>query len=470
MQNTTSILADFVTNIELQDIPEMAIEEAKKILLDSLECALAGLSSEKGRISLSLASRYEGRSEATIIGSKIRSPAPLAAFVNGELINALDFDALLQPFGHISPYVLSSILSLGELTKASGEDFLVALVVAHEIAQRVGLGLVKSERFLKILDENRVEIQLPINGYGITIFGAIAGAGKLYGLSMEQLEHAMGIGSSLCPIPTLIKFVNTVPGSMSKFSPTGWIAQAAVTAVFLSASGYIGDRNVFDGDFAFWKSFGADGWRPEYVTQGLGHYWYMAEGLVSYKRYPCCGAMHPGIDILRSIIKKYAIKPKDIRKLNVVMNTLAELPLWKNRKITSHIDAQFSVPYVFSVACHQIDIGYKWQAPHTYTDPNILRLMERINVVTPASPDYEKKDCMVELIVWDREKKKEIKYTEKDVYPISFEMKHEEILEKFRLNAQSILTQEKIQKVIKYVLSLEEMEELSPLMDALMPS
>jgi len=55
--------------------------------------------------------------------------------------------------------------------------------------------------------------------------------------------------------------------------------------------------------------------------------------MVSYKRYPCCGAMHGIIDILDAIIKKFSIKPEDIKELNVSFNLLAELSLWKNREI-----------------------------------------------------------------------------------------------------------------------------------------
>jgi len=122
MENTTSILADFITKIRFQDIPKKAVEEAKRLLLDSLGCALAGLDTEKGRIALLYAKRFDAKSETTVIGSNQKMSFPMAAFVNGELFNALDFDPLFSPLGHVIPYVLSAILALSFPTFAGASQ------------------------------------------------------------------------------------------------------------------------------------------------------------------------------------------------------------------------------------------------------------------------------------------------------------------------------------------------------------
>ncbi len=469
MKNTTSILADFITKIRFQDIPKKAVEEAKRLLLDSIGCAMAGLNTEKGKIALLYAKRFDAKPEATIIGSNEKVSSPMAAFVNGELFNALDFDPLFSPLGHVTPYVLSAVLSLSELKKVSGKVLITAIVLSHEIAQRVASGLVIPNKFAKSTTRKGIIIQLPVHGYGVNIFGGIGGAAKILGLSKSEIEHAMGIGGYWCPVPTLMQFVEAVPSSMTKFSPAGWLSQTAVTATFLSEMGYTGDKNVFDSEYGFWKSFAADGWRPEYVINGLGDFWYLADNMVSYKRYPCCGAMHGSIDILNAMIKKKSIKPEDIKELNVNLNLLAELSLWKNREINTHIEAQFSAAYVFSVVCHQIEVGHKWQLPETYTNVSILELMKRISIATPASPDYENRNCMVEIIVEDKETKKELRYTERDVLPVSFEMSEEELFEKFKHNAEGGLSSSVTDRIIKTILTLDQLEDVSDLMDLFVP-
>ena len=59
---------------------------------------------------------------------------------NGELMNALDWNALLPP-SHVPPYVIPAALALAETNRRSGKDLLVALALALEISGRVGTSL-----------------------------------------------------------------------------------------------------------------------------------------------------------------------------------------------------------------------------------------------------------------------------------------------------------------------------------------
>ena len=51
--------------------------------------------------------------QATILGTREKVSTVGAGFANGELMNALDFDAILPP-GHVSPYVLPGALAVQE--------------------------------------------------------------------------------------------------------------------------------------------------------------------------------------------------------------------------------------------------------------------------------------------------------------------------------------------------------------------
>jgi len=463
MTNTTSILAKFVNEIRFEDIPEGIVQETKRLLLDSMGCALGGLHTKKGEIALSFGVKIGPSTDATIIGARQKAPASIAAFVNGELFGALDYDALCAPSGHITPYVLSAPLAVAEMKNVRGKDLIVAIVIAHEIAQRLSAGLAVPERLSRKTTKQGISIQLPIHGYGVNLFGGVAGVSKILGLDPEMIEHAFGIGGYMCPVPALMQFAETVPSSMSKFSPSGWISQAEVTAALLAQMGYTGDRNVFDGEFAFWQSFAADGWHPSEVVRGLGKRWFFSDA-VGYKRYPCCGAMHGALDIFCEIIKRFHIKPEEIKELNVALNLLAELSLWKNRNVVNHIDAQFSTAYVFSTAAHRIEIGHKWQAEETYNSPEIKDFMKKVNVFTPASSDYDGKRAVVEVIAQDKTMDIEKRYTEGDVWPVRHVMDDEELCEKFRFNAEKILSPQQIESTLTTILSLEKMDDVARLM------
>ncbi len=464
MNNTAATLAKFVAEIRFEDIPKELVREAKWLLLDSLGCAMAGVYTAKGSIALQFARRCGASAEATAIGATERTSAALASFVNGELFNAMDYDALCAPSGHITPYVLAAPLALAESRAASGKDLIAAVIISHEVAQRISAGLVVAAPLSRKTAGNGISLQLPVQGYGMNIFGGIAGAAKSAGLKAEKIEQAFGIGGSLCPLPTLMQFAENVPSSMSKFAPSGWISQAEVTAVLLAEMGYTGFPNVFDGEFAFWKSFAAEGWHPEVVLRDLGAKWFLS-GAVGYKKYPCCGAYHGSLDIFCAIIDKFGIDPQDIKELNIVVNLLGELSLWKNRIIENQIDAQFSAAYVFAAAAHRIEIGRQWQQKETYESPKIIEFMKRINVFTPASDHYGEKRSIVEIIAQNESTKREVRYTERDVGAISGIMDDRAIYEKFERNAAPMLSRPEIEIALETILSLDQSQHVSQVMD-----
>src|SRR5215207_8639177 len=100
-QSVTETLANFSAGLQYDDLPVEVTHETKRLLLDTVACGLGGLELDKGRMALGLARQAGGRPEATIIGTRDKAPAAMAAFVNGELMNGLDWCAL-QPPAHVA--------------------------------------------------------------------------------------------------------------------------------------------------------------------------------------------------------------------------------------------------------------------------------------------------------------------------------------------------------------------------------
>jgi 2-methylcitrate dehydratase PrpD len=170
MGTTSSVLAEFVNRTRFEDLPENVVWEVKRILLDSLGCALAGLRTVKGKTVFSLGFKG-GSPEATIVGVEQKVPASAAAFINGELLNALDYDVLCAPTGHVTPYLLSAPLAVAEWKQVSGKELILAVAISHEVAQRVCSGLIIPDRLsIKTTDEG-LPVQLPIHG---TVFTSSA--------------------------------------------------------------------------------------------------------------------------------------------------------------------------------------------------------------------------------------------------------------------------------------------------------
>jgi hypothetical protein len=153
-------LADFTTEVDYRRLPEEVVVECKRILLDSLGCALGAVDQHKGKIGIEfgrLAGGADG--DATIIGTADRTSIFGAAFANGELINALDFDAVLPP-GHVTPYVLPQTMAVAESQQRSGRDVIAAIALSHEMSFR----FYKSVDYLR--DRTDTEMNLsPVLGY-----------------------------------------------------------------------------------------------------------------------------------------------------------------------------------------------------------------------------------------------------------------------------------------------------------------
>jgi len=137
MIGVTVKLAQSVSTIEFEALPPSTVRKVKEILLDSIGCALGGYVTERAKTAIKLGEALGIKPEATVIGHKKLSYLA-ASFVNGELINCLDFDVVGPLLGHVVPMVIPPTLAIGEKIEASGKDFITALAIGIEVGNRVG--------------------------------------------------------------------------------------------------------------------------------------------------------------------------------------------------------------------------------------------------------------------------------------------------------------------------------------------
>lgn len=454
----TREIACFAKETQYKDLPSPVVKETKRLLLDTIGCAIGGIGTQKGELAIRIARSLGGPAEASLLGTRDKVSVASSAFATGELMNALDSEALLSPPEHATPYVLAALLSIGEMKKVSGRECILATAVAHELATRMGSSLILENSSSVELPDKGVRMSLPIPGFGLCAFGGVASAGRLWGLSAEKIAHAMGIVGYSVPVPMITKFATTVPASMPKYLSAGVLSQGEVLAVISADMGCTGDTEVLEGDYGFWRAFGCDGWRPERITEGLGESWHFPERIF-YKSFPCCGAMQNTLAHFCNIVREQDLRPEDIQELTVKLNLLAELPVWRTTHIENHIDAQFSVPFVFSVAAHRIDVGPSWQAPETLRDQRISEFMKKVRVITELDPDAQAKPD-VEVVVGTGANRKA--YSKRG-FALVHQMTDGELIEKFRGNTRSILDKGQVQKAVEAIQTLEELDDISEL-------
>ncbi len=465
MNGTMQQLVDFIVGISYEDMPAAVQCESKRVLLDSIGVAIAGLATDKGKYSVELSRRLGGPPESTILGIGDRLSCVNAGFANGELINALDMDATLMP-GHVTPYVLPAPLALAESVRASGKELLVAIVLAHEIAARVGRALTAASYMTELLGREEAPFA-PMYNFNVSIFGGAAGAGKILRLNQEKMAQALGIVSYSAPVPASLKWARVMPAFMLKYAPSGWMAQAEINSVLLAQMGYTGDTSVLDGEYGFWKFMPNAQWDPGRLTGRLGERWSFLA--THYKPYPCCRVMHSGLDGFTKIIDENNLYPEDIEQVRVFLDPTTALPLWQNREIGNQVDAQFSVPYVFAAAAHRIRLGPDWQDSETIKNPKVLEFMKKVSV--GSHPEFNKtfkesprtELSLVEVVAKGQTFRQETMFAKGTHSPEAFRLTDEELAEKFRNNASRMLPGDKIEKAVESIFELERIEDVNEL-------
>jgi 2-methylcitrate dehydratase len=454
MKAITEDLLQFAVGITYDDLPDKVVHESKRSLLDALGCAVAGIATDKGKISASVAKRLGGTAESTIIGLGDKVSCSNASMANGELINALDWDAI----SHVHPFAIPPALAMAESMRSSGRNLILSTAIAQEITKRFTLAL------MTMVDKLTESATTPdvFGNSNEAIFGATAGAAKVLGLDHDQMAHALGIAAYMCPLPVCKDWEETVPKSMIKYVPVGWICQAAVTAALFAQEGFTGNPRVFDGEYGFARFYSAGKWNADVIVNDLGQQWRFLE--MAYKSYPCCRFFHGQLDAFIALIDENNLSPESIERVDSYA-----LPFVANKapyEVETQIDVQFSLPFVFSAAAHRVTVGADWQDHAVIGNPSIRAFMKKVFMhIDPEAVETKKKD----LKSWPAtvEVKANGKtYTKKTMYPrgtnfTPFEATDEELIAKFRYNASRMLTPGKIDPAIDRIMSLEKIKDVT---------
>ena len=458
-------LARFATDTRFEDLPADVVDESKRILVDSLGCALAATDHPKGRIGIEYGRLLGGQGQATIIGTNDRVSIVGAAFANGELINALDMDCVLPP-GHVTPYVLPGVMAVGETLASTGMEVIRAIAVAHEMSWRMG----KAMDYLRDMKDGKMSTP-PIFGYSSTVFGATAAIGMLQGQSMDVLANSLGVAGCIPPVQSQMMFFDHAPSTTIKYLMAGALVQAAMTAAHMGLYGHRGDIRILDNaELGFARFIGTRRWEPEKITADLGTRWGFSSEQ-AYKPYPHCRILHAPLDCLIDIVEKNDIQPHEIDGIKVLVEGFVERPVWLTREVREVHDAQFSIAHGMAMGAHRIKPGKEWQDPkHVFSD-SVMGLMNK--VTHEVHPDYVKelsahgsaRPTKVEVQARGKTFIAEKRYPKGSPSPDpTSRMTTEEIVGKFCHNAQGVINAQAMGRVVHDVLALETVADFSGVM------
>lgn len=373
-------MSEFIARTKIKNIPHEVREVAKLHLLDGLATMIAGVKEESSRL---LHRHFFGQgttAEATVLGTPGKFSATHAALINGVQGHVLDYDdaqlASLpsRPMGqqtHPTTPVLAATLALAESRRASGSGLLASYIVGVEAACRLG---------------DAVHPAHYLDGFHPTgtlgIFGATAACAHLMRLRPKSITHALGIAA------TLASGLRANRGTMAKGLNAGRAAENGLLAAKLASIGFTASQNIFDEPMGFFAAMCQN--RFDASLLRFGEPFFFVSPGVAIKLYPCAGVLHPALDAVLAMQRRYLIKAENIEHVRVMLDTDAALPLvYPNPR--DSLQAKFSLHFALAVALVEGTAGLKQFTTQRVRDPTIRTLMKRIELVRqPAAKRRDK--------------------------------------------------------------------------------
>jgi 2-methylcitrate dehydratase PrpD len=355
-------LVDFVLGLDVASLPDAVAEAAGLCLTDWMGAAIRGSTEPLAGALDAVVGAAGGESQATVVGRGRRTSALLAALANGAQGHALDFDDTHLPsIVHGSAPVAPAVLAIAEWHRRPGAEALAAFVAGFEVETRIG----------RVIGPTLAD-----HGWHVTAllghFGAVAAAGKLLGLTAEQLGRAFGIAG------TQAAGLEQSLGTMCKPLHPGKAAMNGLLAALLAREGFTGPTGILDERAGLPGTFvGLTDLSP--AIEDLGKRFEILDN--STKLYAACHLLHATIDAGCAIRERFAPSPEAIAAVECRVHPLA-VKVAAIPEPRSGLEAKFSAAYCAALALTRGEAG---ESQFIAPDPGLVGLAGRIRPVADPS-------------------------------------------------------------------------------------
>ena len=370
-------LAEFVSGLRYEHIPEEVRARLKLLMLDSLGCALFGAGLEWSRILRRTLAAVDTSRGSILWGTDERLSAPHAALVNGTAVQGFELDDVhRQGVLHVGAVTLPAQFAAVETMAGrttgsfSGRDLLRAAVAGYEVGPRVGM----------CMGQEHIG-QGWHSGATVGVFSAAAGASAALGLTADQTVHALGIAGTQSAGLMAAQY-----GAMVKRMHAGRSAQSGLYGALLAREGFTGIVDVFESEYGgFCSTFSRslDRFKLEELTSGLGERWETMR--ISLKFYSCVGSNHTTLDAIRTMQAQRPFGPEDVERIvvhgsQVTMDHVG----WKYRPegLTS---AQLNLPFCVATLLLEGDCFVDQFSDAIVADAARMALAEKVEVLHDAA-------------------------------------------------------------------------------------
>ncbi|CAG07313.1 unnamed protein product, partial [Tetraodon nigroviridis] len=449
-QGITESFGAAIHGLSTAHLTDGVISRSKRMILDTLGVGLLGTRTSVFNKVLQYSQSFTSEDSSTVWGkSSLDLPPYFAAFVNGVAVHSMDFDDTWHPATHPSGAVLPALLALAESLpqQPSGLDLLLAFNVGIEVQGRL-------MRF------SREAFNIPERFHPpsvVGVMGSAAASAKLLGLSPAQCSHALAIAASSAGAPLANAATQTKPLHVGNATRRG------LEAAQLAHMGIEGNPAILDMDSGFGVYY------KDYHPSSMAGFasgdlkWVLEGQDVAFKRIPAHLGMHWVVDAA-------------LEARAQLENTVGSFDLDQIRRITLRVPPSKYIDCPSPSTEHQARHSFQFNACSALLDnrvtvssycdadrnrPALKRLLTKVEVETPEGnqPSFDNMYSEVEL-----ETHQGLRFLARcnTFYghwrkPLS----QEDLVEKFRGHASSVLSTEGVEGVTDVVGNIEKVKNSS---------
>ena len=427
MTDLTKIFSNFVSQATLQNFNDEMIFFSKMSMIDWCGVAYAAKEEPVSKIVTKLIEEEQTKGHSKLISNGKEVSAKSAAFVNGTIGHALDYDDTHFLFtGHPTASAFPTALALGEELGSSIDEIMLAYMCGVEISTRLG-------HILGYSHYNKGFHQTATSG----AFGATLVASKLLKLNAQQIENALGI------VSTRASGLKSQFGTMGKPFHAGIAASNGIEAAKLSKLGFVSCENGIECNQGFLKTHAWDGTIPEAAINGLGKDFLFPE--IKYKFHACCHGLHAFLEALDELKTKNNFNPDSIEKISIQTQP-SWLQVCNIDSPKTGLEAKFSYRLTAAMSLHGVDTGrLDSYNDEICFDEKIVKTRDKVEVI--PNDQMTNTEALIEL------------KDGSEIYKNSHDLNNKienELLEKNILTKSSSLLSDKLSNEIFNVLNSPE--------------
>jgi 2-methylcitrate dehydratase PrpD len=334
VEDASAAVARSSVALQYDDLSPPVIDAAKRSILDTLGVCMAATGAAPDVAPVQAVTRLlAAPGGVRALGYGWSLPTLDAVFWLGALSHALDFDDYAD-IVHPSAPVISAILPLAQAgPPLDGRTAIAAVALGQDFIIRIALAVRRS-----------------VSDYGWLpslpgAMGATLASAKVLGLDEKQTQNAIGLvlhqtGATMQALAE--------SGSAFRAIREGFSARSGVVSAQLAAAGMLGDEGSLDGKFGLFGQFFQGDYDRDFLLRGLGED--LKGPITTYKAWPSAGHTHLYVTALDELLTDPTVRPADIKRVRVagggqILQHQCE-PRGERIAPARGIDAKVSIPFL----------------------------------------------------------------------------------------------------------------------------